>query len=95
MLTGAGLVMACDAIAQGRENDGYNAARGASFAAFAIDHRASMAIETIGTTALSVSNHCRSLPWSVYLYGAMPSATAIAIWRFTYRGHSNPKWSDI
>jgi len=40
MLTGATLATAGDAIAQGREDDDYNAARGASFAAFDMTYRA-------------------------------------------------------
>lgn len=41
MLTGAALATAGDAIAQGREDEDYNAARGASFAAFDATYRAS------------------------------------------------------
>merc|ERR1719464_285460 len=40
MLTGAALATAGDAIAQGREDEDYNAARGASFAAFDVTYRA-------------------------------------------------------
>ena len=40
MLTGAALATAGDAIAQGREDDDYNAKRGASFAAFDMTYRA-------------------------------------------------------
>lgn len=40
MLTGAALATAGDAIAQGREDDDYNASRGASFAAFDMTYRA-------------------------------------------------------
>mmetsp|Transcript_36103 Transcript_36103/g.66177 ORF Transcript_36103/g.66177 Transcript_36103/m.66177 type:complete len:315 (+) Transcript_36103:127-1071(+) len=39
MLTGAALAAAGDAIAQGRDDDDYNAARGASFAAFDMTYR--------------------------------------------------------
>lgn len=40
MLTGAALATAGDAIAQGREDEDYNSARGASFAAFDMTYRA-------------------------------------------------------
>ncbi|KAL7543112.1 hypothetical protein ACHAXR_013070 [Thalassiosira sp. AJA248-18] len=40
MMTGAALATCGDAIAQGREDEGYNASRGASFAAFDMVYRA-------------------------------------------------------
>ena len=84
MLTGAALATAGDAIAQGREDDDYNAARGASFAAFDSTYRAAQHYFFLSLWSFATVN-ISWVPWPPLGQQRCSTSLLLLLWSVRWR----------